>query len=284
MVKIIQTTTDLEKERQLDTTAPGFVPTMGNLHAGHISLLREALSFHNKVYFSIFVNPKQFGPKEDFARYPRTLEKDINLIQELLNDFPTKEVVVYAPLDPKEVFPEGKTLTITVPDLSNVLEGKIRPGHFDGVTTVVYRLFELVKPLNAFFGLKDYQQFLVIKKMVKDLNLPVKVLGLPIIREVSGLAMSSRNQYLSNEEKEEALILSRSMQNIAKKLNGKKSQIPEAESLIASILQDKRWNYLEMRDAETLSVDLTHSNFVSILGVFQLGSTRLLDNMQVELK
>lgn len=284
MVKLIRVTEELVRERGQEKNAVGFVPTMGNLHAGHISLLERALSEYKTVYFSIFVNPKQFGPNEDFNRYPRTLENDIKLIEEATARFPNSNVIVYSPKDPKEVFPEGADQTISVWKLSAILEGAIRPGHFDGVATVVYRLFDLVKPDSAYFGLKDYQQYLVIKEMVKDLQLPIKIVGMPIIREEAGLALSSRNQYLSVEQKEVSLILSRTLKEITNILEGKKANVDVAKSYIEKALKDKNWNYLEMRDAETLSEDISDSTNITILAVYQLGTTRLLDNTQVELK
>lgn len=283
MVNLIRETTHLQETRKTESEAIGFVPTMGNLHNGHISLLEKALEQYKTVYFSIFVNPKQFGPNEDFNRYPRTLENDLTLIETCLKKFPGSRVVVYAPTNPAEVFPKEHNQTISVHELSTELEGKIRPGHFDGVATVVYRLFELVKPQTAYFGLKDYQQYLVIRQMVKDLVLPVRIHGMPIIRENSGLALSSRNQYLSPEQKEGSLILFKTLSKIRDLINSDPGNISKAREYISSALHDKNWNYLELRDSESFSPDIHHSTNISILAVYQIGSTRLLDNMQVEL-
>ncbi len=284
MLKLIDTTSELQELRKQESAPVGFVPTMGNLHAGHISLLEEALKEFKTVYFSIFVNPKQFGPNEDFARYPRTLKEDLNLIENSVKKFPNSKVIVYAPKDPAEVFPEIGGHTVSVLNLTGILEGEKRPGHFDGVTTVVYRLFELIRPKRAFFGLKDYQQWAVIKKMVNDLLLPIEIIGMPIIREDSGLALSSRNQYLTSEQKKIALILSQSLREITSLISGKKEKIKEAQATIQKIKADPHWDYLEIRDADTLSSDLTKSNKITILGVYKLGSTRLLDNLQTEIK
>jgi pantoate--beta-alanine ligase len=284
MVKVVKSTSDLIQERAQETKTIGFVPTMGNLHAGHISLLERALDENEVVYFSIFVNPKQFGPNEDFNKYPRTLEQDIKQIEEIARKYPQKSVMIYAPTDTSEVFPPGYNQTISTTGLSTVLEGAIRPGHFDGVATVVFRLFELVKPQNAYFGLKDYQQYMVICQMVQDLILPIKIVGMPIIRETSGLALSSRNQYLSAEQKEEALILSKTMKKIGALINGKKANLNFAQAEIKNALTDSRWNYLELRDSQTLSMNLGQSSKVTLLGVIQLGSTRLLDNLQMEIQ
>lgn len=279
MVKVIRTTSELIQERKNDSQI-GFVPTMGNLHSGHISLLERALSEFPVVYFSIFVNPKQFGPNEDFNRYPRTLENDISLIEKSAKRFPNSKVVVYSPKDPQEVFPENENQTISVVNLSTILEGRIRPGHFDGVATVVYRLFELVKPQTAYFGLKDYQQYLVIRQMVKDLALPIRIQGMPIIREESGLALSSRNQYLTPEQKAGSLILFRTLNKVKELISSGRQD--EANSFIKEVTSDANWNYLEIRDAETFAEDITNSKQLTILAVYQMGSTRLLDNMQVE--
>jgi pantoate--beta-alanine ligase len=283
MVRVLKTTTELIHERHREEASVGFVPTMGNLHRGHISLLREALKNYEVVYFSIFVNPKQFGPSEDFNRYPRTLEDDLGLIRKANEEFPSAKIVVFAPASPDEVFPPGYAQKIDVPALSGILEGAIRPGHFEGVATVVYRLFEMVKPREAYFGLKDYQQFLVIRNMVQDLQLPIRITGMPIIRDHDGLALSSRNQYLNAEERKEALVISQTLKRIKETVNGKRSNLPEAEKMIKETLEDKRWNYLELRDGNNLSTDITRSKLITLLGVFQLRTTRLLDNLQMEL-
>jgi pantoate--beta-alanine ligase len=284
MLKVVYTTRELEESRQQEEKAVGFVPTMGNLHAGHISLLESALKEFSTVYFSIFVNPKQFGPNEDFNRYPRTLKEDLNLIEKSLHKFPNSHVIVYAPKEPSEVFPEGKGHTVSVLGLTGILEGEIRPGHFEGVTTVVNRLLDLVKPKKAYFGLKDYQQWVVIKTMVKDLALPIDIIGMPIIREEEGLALSSRNQYLSDDQRKASLILSQSLKSLATILDHQKANIPKVINEIEQYTKDPQWNYLEIRDAETLSSQIENSKRVTILGAYQLGSTRLLDNLQMEIK
>jgi pantoate--beta-alanine ligase len=283
MVKIITTTQELQELRGKLKRAAGFVPTMGNLHAGHLSLLQQALQEYDEVFFSIFVNPKQFGPNEDFGKYPRTLTQDLELIQSVLAGRPDKAVYVFAPTDPSEIFPAGYDSSISVCGLSHWLEGKVRPGHFEGVATVVYRLFELIKPERAYFGLKDYQQYLVIRQMVRDLCLPVQIIGMPIIREAEGLALSSRNQYLSPEQRKQALVLFESLQKVAHTLNGKKANLDQARDMIRELIQDPNWDYLELRDAENLSPDLNTSQRVTLLGVYRMGTTRLLDNLQLEL-
>jgi pantoate--beta-alanine ligase len=284
MVTVIDNTADLSAARAKEVLPVGFVPTMGNLHAGHVSLLEEALEEFKVVYFSIFVNPKQFGPNEDFNRYPRTLADDVALIAASAVKFPEAKIVIYAPKDPKEVFPEGEGHTVSVEHLSKILEGELRPGHFDGVTTVVHRLFELTRPAKAYFGLKDYQQYLVIRRMVKDLALPIVIQGMPIVREPEGLALSSRNQYLTPDQRREALLISRTLREVVTLIDGKRANLPRAKERIREALADKKWNYLLLRDAETLSEDLSGSARVTLLAVYQLGTTRLLDNMQTELR
>ncbi len=284
MVIVHTSTAEVIRERSGEKSTVGFVPTMGNLHQGHLSLLREALKHDPVVYFSIFVNPKQFGPSEDFNKYPRTLEDDLSLIRTVEKEFPSSKIVVYAPASPEEVYPPGYNQRVDVTGLSERLEGANRPGHFEGVATVVYRLFEIVKPREAFFGLKDYQQYLVIRQMALDLSLPLKVTGMPIIRDHDGLALSSRNQYLNAEERVEALTLSRTLKKVKEALDGKKMNLPLAQKIIQETLKDPRWNYLELLDGHSLSRDLSESGLVSLLGVFQLRTTRLLDNIQMELK
>ena len=183
-------------------TSIGFVPTMGALHEGHLSLLEESLKHNSISLISIFVNPTQFNNAEDLAKYPKTLDKDIEKIKTVSND-----IVVFAP-SVDDIY-EGKTVStpFNFDGLENQMEGKFRPGHFDGVGTIVKRLFEIVKPTNAYFGEKDFQQLQIVKKMVEKANMPVNVIGCPIHREINGLAMSSRNERLSDAERKDAAII-----------------------------------------------------------------------------
>lgn len=284
MVKVIKTRADLEHIRSLEKKSIGFVPTMGNLHQGHISLLERALLENECAYFSIFVNPKQFGPSEDFNRYPRTLEQDIEAINKSAQKYPEKEIIVFAPENPLEVFPSNDSQIISVPFLNSILEGAIRPGHFDGVTTVVFKLFQLVKPQISYFGLKDFQQYVIIKKMAEDLNLPIKIIGMPIIRESDGLAMSSRNQYLDEKQRSASLILTNSLRKIEHLIANSRTNLKIAEAFKLELLKDTNWNYIEFRDSESLSSDVSRSKNITILAVYQLGTTRLLDNIQVEIR
>jgi pantoate--beta-alanine ligase len=284
MLTLITTTLELKKYQEQSKLTSGFVPTMGSLHEGHLSLLKAALQDYDHVYFSIFVNPTQFGPNEDFDKYPRDLKKDLSLIENFLKDYPTKKVVVFAPETIEEIYPTHFKSKIVVEGLNKILEGQMRPTHFDGVTTVVYLLFSAVKPETAYFGLKDFQQFTIIKRMVHDLHLPVKLAGIPIKREASGLAMSSRNQYLSDEQKKAALILVNTLTEIKTIINSQKSNLKLAQDYISQKLQDKNWDYLTIRETETLSENLEGHRSLVLLAVYRQGSTRLLDNMQVELQ
>ncbi len=281
-MRVFRSTQEFEVWRQ-GAKQLGFVPTMGNLHAGHMALLAEALSNHTHAVLSIFVNPTQFGPNEDFKRYPRTLENDLALAQDLEGRHPGKEVIVWAPADPKEIYPAGFASTIHVTGLSDVLEGKLRPGHFDGVATVVYLLLNVVKPTRAYFGMKDYQQCRVVERMVTDLRVPVEVVVHPIVRDENGLALSSRNQYLSEIEKRDALHLSATLRKLCGDLAGKLARVPavveQAEKICA---QDPRWQYLTLRDGQTLE-PVSRPGRAVWLGVLKVGTVRLLDNLEVEL-
>jgi len=283
MVEVITSSKELHERRREHSTPIGFVPTMGNLHEGHLSLLNSALQEFNVVYFSIFVNPKQFGPNEDFHRYPRTLENDIQKITSHMLLHPGKQVIVFAPHDPSQVFENNNEIKINVEGLDVILEGAIRPGHFQGVTTVVFRLFELLRPSKAYFGLKDYQQLTIIKMMVKDLKMPIIISSEPIIRDERGLALSSRNQYLDPEQKEQALILISTLKKVSSIINGSRANLHNAQDYINNVLVDQKWNYLEMRDAQTLDKDITSSPAIVILGVYQIEKTRLLDNLVTDI-
>ncbi len=216
-MKLVETVKDLqEKLQQLRTTGTiGLVPTMGALHDGHISLIDKAVKENPVVVVSIFVNPTQFNDVNDLERYPRDLEADLHLLED------TGTKIVFAP-SVKEVYPETDTRKFSFGSLETVMEGKHRPGHFNGVAQVVSKLFEMVKPDKAYFGLKDFQQLAIIKNMVNQLNLPIEIVPCPIVREKSGLAMSSRNELLSNDERKNAAVISKVLFE-AKELVGQKS-------------------------------------------------------------
>lgn len=272
---------DFHLQNEINNQSIGFAPTMGNLHTGHITLLAKALQENDIGVISIFVNPTQFGVGEDLNQYPRTWNQDLEKIASLESKYPDKKIIIFYPESEQVIYPHGKETTYSHKRLSGILEGKVRSTHFDGVTTVVKRLFEIVKPDKAYFGKKDYQQQIIIKDMVQELNLPVSVIALPIVREQSGLAMSSRNNYLSLQEKEQALTLYHSLNEVTKALS---ISLQEAKKLISQKTEsDSNWNYLEVR-TKKLEVAHSDSKELVVLGNYQLGKTRLLDNIEVQLQ
>jgi pantoate--beta-alanine ligase len=254
----------------------GFVPTMGNLHAGHHSLIKLARARTDRVVASVFVNPTQFGPNEDFDRYPRTLVQDQAGLAEQQCD------LVFAP-DVATMYPFGPagSVSLHVPEVTDTLEGAHRPGHFDGVATVVCKLFNLVQPDVAVFGQKDYQQLKVIERMVRDLALPVKVMGAPTLRADDGLALSSRNQYLSPAERELAPQIYATLQQM-RELVGKGHAVKVVEQAAASKLARAGFepDYAVIRRAEDLSepAEGEREGLVALIAA-RLGSTRLIDNL-----
>ncbi len=259
----------------------GFVPTMGNLHAGHYSLIEEARRHAEIVVASVFVNPTQFGPSEDFARYPRTLESDAAGLAAAGCD------LMFVP-DNSTMYPFGAqhSVRVQVPVVSETLEGAIRPGHFDGVASVVTRLFNLVQPDVAVFGRKDYQQVLVIQRMVEDLAFPIRIVGAPIIREKNGLAMSSRNQYLTPEHREQSAVIFETL-NRMKARHEAGVALGDIESAAMLYLRDNGFDpdYAAIRNAADLSELPScdtgqHAPAVALIAA-RLGGTRLIDNLQL---
>src|SRR5580700_3711577 len=253
----------------------GLVPTMGALHEGHLSLVRAAKAKCDAVAASIFVNPLQFGPTEDLAKYPRTFDPDVQLLEKESVD------ILFAPT-PAEMYPPGAVTYVTVEGLSDRLCGKSRPGHFRGVTTVVAKLFHIVEPDLAFFGQKDAAQCTVIRRMVRDLNLPVEISVCPIVRESDGLAMSSRNAYLSPQERKSATVLNRSLTEVKQRFDqGERNAIALIAVGKQIVAQEPaaRLDYFEIVDPVTLDPmqELTSPALVAV-GVF-IGNTRLIDNI-----
>lgn len=253
----------------------GFIPTMGALHRGHLSLIHRARQENNRVIVSIFVNPIQFGPHEDFKKYPRGLKKDALLCRRERVD------IMFYP-DAKEMYPDNYKTYVTVEDLSCVLCGKFRPVHFRGVTTIVTKLFNIVQPDIAYFGQKDAQQAIIIKRMVEDLNIPLKIKIMPTVREKDGLAMSSRNVYLNKQEREDAVVLSQSL-NMAKHLI--KRKILDSRKIIkkmAGLIKTKKTakiDYIAIVDSENLNpIKKIKDNYLIALAVW-IGKTRLIDNL-----
>jgi pantoate--beta-alanine ligase len=254
------------------------VPTMGNLHAGHISLVNIASEHAERVVVTIFVNPTQFGEGEDFDHYPRSHEKDVKRLEKAAAD------VLFAP-DVATVYPFGidNATLIVVPGLTENFCGTFRPGHFDGVTTVVARLFALVQPDFAVFGQKDYQQQLVIRRMTEDLSLPIDILSGPTVREVDGLAMSSRNTYLTEAERNVAPSLYRILETAGDELRNGDRNFDDMEQTAHAALIDAGFQpeYVAIRQALDLSVPSQDCNEFVVLAAVHLGRTRLIDNVLV---
>lgn len=271
----------LEYMRQGGHTPIGFVPTMGYLHEGHASLLRRAGEMSNTVVMSIFVNPLQFGPNEDYDSYPRDEERDLELAEREGVD------IVFIP-SVEEMYPQPTRTTVSVSELTTRLCGASRPGHFNGVTTVVNKLFNIVQPDYAFFGLKDAQQVAVLRRMVSDLNMNVEIVPCPIVREGDGLALSSRNVFLSPEERSQALVLSRSLREARQSIEeGKVTTVAEVRELLTSVISSSplavidyaeilTFPNLEGLENEVLLTDVNGEIIIALAVKF--GRTRLIDN------
>lgn len=278
-VETIQKMQELSKRLRKEGKSIGFVPTMGYLHEGHLTLVRKARESCDIVVASIFVNPMQFGPKEDLAKYPRDLERDSMLLEKEGTD------ILFYP-DNAGMYPPGYQTHIEVERLTTTLCGASRPGHFRGVTTVVGKLFNIVAPDRAFFGEKDYQQLAAIRRMVIDLNFDIEVIGVPIIREGDGLAMSSRNAYLSAEERQSALCLHRSLREaqnmVSRGTRDTAALISKAESIIKAAPFTKI-DYIRICDKDSLDYieGVIEKDSLLALAVF-VGATRLIDNIILE--
>lgn len=256
----------------------GFVPTMGNIHAGHLKLLEQCREECDFSLASIFVNPLQFGPGEDFAKYPRTLERDRELLSSHGCD------LLWRP-SAREMYGEHPELAtrVHVPGLSERYCGASRPGHFDGVTTVVARLLNFTRPDSAYFGLKDYQQFLLIRKMIDDLGMGVAAVGVETVRESDGLAMSSRNAYLSPEERVAAPALYRCLRDVARRISAGNRNYDRvaADGIDALAAAGFQPDYLDICNADTLGKAEDSDTELAILAAARLGGTRLIDNLRL---
>jgi pantoate--beta-alanine ligase len=255
----------------------GLVPTMGFLHEGHLSLMRRARQENDVVAVSIFVNPTQFGPQEDLARYPRDVEGDRAKCESAGVD------LLFMPTA-QEMYPEPPSVFVTVEGISDILEGAIRPGHFRGVATVVAKLFHIVKPRTAYFGQKDYQQCAVLRRMVRELNLHVAIEVLPTIREPDGLAMSSRNSYLDAEQRKKAACLFRSLTAAGELIRaGVREPEKVKQKMRAVIAQEQgvRVDYAEVADPDTLAPLETMQDRAVLLVAARVGAARLIDNLLV---
>jgi len=279
VAKTIDSVKKLVAEARKNCKKIGFVPTMGALHRGHIWLIENALKNSDFVVVSIFVNPTQFGPEEDFEKYPRPLDDDLKICKE------NNVNVVFTP-SVKEIYTEQNFTWVNVEKLTETLCGKSRPGHFRGVTTVCAKLFNIVEPDIAFFGQKDAQQALVIKKMVTDLNFPIKIVICPTIREPNGLAVSSRNKYLTNEQRKQATLIYKSLQNARKMIEqGTTNPQTITEQMCKTLSRHPaiKIEYISIVNTQNLQpIDhIGEKNLIAIAA--KLGSARLIDNIIVDL-
>jgi len=256
----------------------GVVPTMGCLHEGHLSLIRAAAAANDIVIVTVFVNPLQFGPREDFTRYPRNLARDVRLARQAGAD------IVFAP-SVQEIYPAGYGTTIDVGPIGARWEGRSRPGHFRGVATVVAALFHVTKPTHAYFGQKDYQQTLVIRRLVEDLHLDVRLRVLPTVREPDGLAMSSRNRYLSVQQRRQAVVLSRALRAGRECIRAGERQVAIVASRMHRLIQQApgaRIDYVAVVDGATLEPLHRLRGRCALLVAVWIGRTRLIDNLLVD--
>ncbi|MCP2239761.1 pantoate--beta-alanine ligase [Thermoanaerobacterium thermosaccharolyticum] len=275
VVKKISDVREAIKAQKAQGKTIGLVPTMGYLHEGHLSLVKKARENSDFVCASVFVNPIQFGPNEDYNKYPRDIERDIKLLEENGCD------LVFIP-SVEEMYPSERLTTVSVIKITNKLCGAYRPGHFDGVCTVVTKLFNIFTPDIAVFGQKDAQQVAVIKKMVEDLNIPVKIIASPIVRDKDGLALSSRNVYLSDDERHAALILNKSLKEAEKILKSGERNAENIISRVKNILESEplcKIQYVSCVHPDTLE-DLMAINDKALIAIAcYIGNTRLIDNL-----
>ncbi|MCC6975025.1 MAG: pantoate--beta-alanine ligase [Anaerolineae bacterium] len=275
-MQVYTTIAEVRQVQQAHRGTLGFVPTMGFLHEGHLTLVRAAKSENERVAVSIFVNPTQFGPQEDFARYPRALERDLNLLRESGVDW------VFAP-SVEHMYPDGFQTYVTVERISEGLEGTRRPGHFRGVATVVAKLFNIVQPNRAYFGQKDAQQVAVIRRMVHDLALPLMVIAVPTVREPDGLAMSSRNTYLSPEQRAAAPVLYRALSAARARYEGGERSPEKLREAMRTVLTAEPlavMDYVSAADNESLvELDAPSTRPILLSMAVFVGKTRLIDNL-----
>ena len=275
-MQVYTTIAEVRQVQQAHRGTLGFVPTMGFLHEGHLTLVRAAKSENERVAVSIFVNPTQFGPQEDFARYPRALERDLNLLRESGVDW------VFAP-SVEHMYPDGFQTYVTVERISEGLEGTRRPGHFRGVATVVAKLFNIVQPDRAYFGQKDAQQVAVIRRMVHDLALPLMVIAVPTVREPDGLAMSSRNTYLSPEQRAAAPVLYRALSAARARYEGGERSPEKLREAMRTVLTTEPLavvDYVSAADNESLvELDAPSTRPILLSMAVFVGKTRLIDNL-----
>lgn len=280
-MELVTTKAQLREARNTvdSTSTVGLVPTMGGLHEGHLALIDFARSQCSKVFATIFVNPLQFGPNEDFENYPRVLERDSELLEERGVDF------LFAP-SVDEMYPNGRDehTVIALPHLTNVLCGSSRPGHFDGVATVVSKLFHLVQPQVSYFGEKDWQQITLIRAMAYDLDFPTEIVGVPTFRDSRGLALSSRNSYLSQEQNVKAPLLYTALARVRDLVLLGEDNYSQLETDAFQTLADAGFTpeYVSVRESRTLRVANSQSGDRRAFGAARLGETRLIDNLAID--
>jgi len=255
-----------------------FVPTMGNLHAGHVSLIDAARRHGDRFIASIFVNPMQFGPNEDYAQYPRTPTQDARMLTDAGCN------LMFMP-DVAAIYPNGseRATRVDVPSLSRILDGEFRPGHFEGVSTIVSTLFHIVEPDVAVFGEKDFQQLTIIRRMVADLCMPVEIVGAPTVRDTDGLAMSSRNQYLTQAERQTAPVIYQTLQAAAQRLQAGDTDFKSIEQTGINTLEKAalKPDYFSIRRAQDLGAPTPDTQHLVVLTAARLGKARLIDNVQI---
>ena len=277
-MQVVKTISQFRQLRRPVTGSVGFVPTMGYLHKGHLSLVRQARAENSTVVASIFVNPTQFGPAEDFRSYPRDFDRDLALLGKEKTD------IVFAPSE-EEMYPATFSTWVDVEKVTERLEGACRPGHFRGVATVVTKLFNIVQPTRAYFGQKDAQQALVIKRIVADLNMNTEIVVIPTVRESDGLAMSSRNTYLNPKERQAATVLFKALSLARRLRQDSEKDAEEIRQQMASLILKEplaQIEYVSIADAETLEeLKIIDRQALALLAV-RIGKTRLIDNMLLD--
>lgn len=276
-MEVVESLEELRLARSKLTQPVGFVPTMGFLHEGHLSLVRKARLDCASVVVSIYVNPTQFGPNEDFSKYPRDLERDLDMLRSAGVD------LVWTPTD-KIMYPNGYQTWVTVEEVTKPLEGAIRAGHFRGVATIVSKLFNAVQPNTAYFGQKDAQQSVVIRQMTHDLNMPIEIIVCPIVRESDGLAMSSRNVYLNREERKAAVVLSRGLFKAKAAFDGGERDGSKLRRVVLNTLESEpmvKVQYVSCADPNTLQELEGGVEHALISLAVMIGKTRLIDNIMI---
>ena len=277
-MQVVKTVAELRKCLAQENSI-AFVPTMGNLHAGHIRLVELARQHAQCVVVSIFVNPLQFGANEDLANYPRTLVADCEKLKAVGAN------IVFTP-DEREMYPVAQTMLVQPPQIANELCGASRPGHFTGVATVVLKLFNMVQPDVAVFGKKDFQQLFIIRQLVQQMNLPIRIIAGKTIREADGLAMSSRNGYLNTAQRQVASQLYRVLHQVEQEVKGGKRDFSKLEAAAAQTLTQAGWmvDYISIRSALTLAPANNHDRQLVVLGAAKQGNTRLIDNIELDIR